>query len=520
LPERDGPVAASRGEPEPGIRARLRRVIEDHSQAAVARRTGTPQPSVSRYLRDRRIPADFCARLVEHLDVSPSWLLAGEGVPYRADLAARSSEEVGSLLDLVTGLNAVQRLHIGAIAKQPPRRALHRLGGEIESFERLRADLGEKMRALFEATIAEADRAIGGSRLEEAESLIQALERVRVLCPDEALGARVDELRAFLESERGNLELAVRIRRQVVRRALLVDDIPAETRLNIDNNFVATLFHTFHLAEAHRMSRVLATLHEERRDLPGYWVLPCSTHIIEAELGELEASLVGLVRVLPRLPELNRSLNRANLVYAQLLAGDATLGEAIAAERVRAAGIGPMPREASARALIRAALIAESPDALAAIIAYARRDLAHSDEKSHVGLARQAEFVLRAVEEPSARLLAEYRDDPRVAEQLASPSARVRFAALVHATQVARLSGERAARGLLEEAERARRALEPGQLPWIALRALHFRSAIALVPARSRAAEPAALRAEAERFFAEHRARRYSLLAAARDAAG
>jgi len=495
-------------------------VIADHSQAAVARRTGTPQPSLSRYLRDRRIPADFCARLVESLDVNPSWLIAGEGVPYRADLATRASEEVGSLLDLVSGLNAVQKLHIGAIAKRPPRRTLHRLGGEIATFERLRAELGERVRALFEATIAEADRAIGGSRLEEAESLILALERVRVLCPDEGLGARVDELRAFLESERGNLELAVKIRRQVVQRSLLADDLPVATRLNIDHNYVATLFHTFHLAEAHRMSRVLATLHEERRDLPEYWVLPCSTHIIETELGRLEESLVGLIRVLPRLPELNRSLNRANLVYAQLLAGAVTLPEAIAAERVRAAGLGPMPREASARALARAALIAESEEAFAGILAYAGRDLAHSDEKSHVGLGRQLELALRAGEGGGERLLAEFRDDPGLAGQLAAPSPRVRFSALVHLAQLARLAGDRSARGHLEEAERARRLFEPGQLPWIALRALHFRNALALLPARSRAPSATGLRGEAERFFAEHRERGYGLLAAARDAAG
>jgi hypothetical protein len=462
-------------------------------------------------LRDRRIPADFCARLVAGLDINPSWLLTGEGVPYASDLTASAHDSIGSLLELVIGLNAVQRLRLGALTGKGHRQALLRLGRELETFQRLSDQLTAQVKPLFERTLEEVHSAFGRSRPEQADPLLNALERVLPMCRDETLEARVAEARAFLESERGRLDHALKIRRQIVQRSLLSPAQHIETRITDDNNYLATLFHTFYLAEAHRMARVLAALHEQHRHLPLYWVLPGAVHMLEAEVGRLRESLAGLLQTLPRMPELNRSVNHANLTYAHLLAGTLTLPEAIAAEHARAQRIGPMPREASARMLVRVALLVESKPDLDRLLKFSRVDLDRSDEKAQSGLGRHARYVSRALADPSPRLYGQYLADDVVQAAMASPAARVRFVAHVYATQLARLTGAGAAAERLEQAETERLALELGQLPWVSVRALHFRNAALLVGSGRRRHRWAELKAQAQAFIDQHHDNGYLL---------
>ncbi|MCK6439738.1 MAG: helix-turn-helix transcriptional regulator, partial [Planctomycetes bacterium] len=83
------------------LRDRLNAVLKDVSQAEIARRTGTSRANVNRYLRDRKIPAEFSAAVVAGFDVNPVWLLTGKGSPRSTETGAGTDELASRILDMV-----------------------------------------------------------------------------------------------------------------------------------------------------------------------------------------------------------------------------------------------------------------------------------------------------------------------------------------------------------------------------------------------------------------------------------
>ena len=131
------------------IRVRLREIIDGCSQADVARKTGTPQASISRYLRDRKIPAEFCARLATQVGVNPLWLLTGERSPHLADISAETRHSGEQLVELLQGMKSASTLQLNSLLANGGRQDLVELDRCIDRIDALRAAIQEKVVPIF-----------------------------------------------------------------------------------------------------------------------------------------------------------------------------------------------------------------------------------------------------------------------------------------------------------------------------------------------------------------------------------
>src|SRR5690349_16642750 len=98
------------------LQRRVALLASRHTQSEIARKTGTLVSNVNRYVSGTKIPGEFLGALVSGLDVSPTWLLGGEGAVYRAEAANASAGTARELLSLVSAMNAVSKMRLGSLA--------------------------------------------------------------------------------------------------------------------------------------------------------------------------------------------------------------------------------------------------------------------------------------------------------------------------------------------------------------------------------------------------------------------
>lgn len=463
-----------------GIAARLAEVVERHSQAEVARRLGTSRSNVSRYLKGRRVSASFCAGLVSAFEVDPRWLLTGEGQMFSADVAAGTEQLAGDLLEMVTAMEAVGRMRLGAVAASPARRALRELDRALTRHERLGADLDERSRPVLGELLAEARECLINADDIRSRAALEAAERVARFCHDPAMRRELDSYRGVEAARRGDVEAASAFHRRAFAGCLLADSADRDELSKHAFNHANLLHRRGRLTEARRACEAaLALLRPEEGEAwpVGERLLLLKRGSLDVDLGDLRRMLGESLPAFGALPATNQDQVRGACVGALLLAGTLAPGE-----------LAPLPTTALTH--LYAARWAESPERARAALAIAR-------------------WTSPALEATSAAWLAahEGRHDEAAARLAApAPTSLEDLERRVVAVDAARLAGAstRRQRAALARADKAAAALGAGTQPSIWTRALHEREALWVgAPARVE---------QARAVFADLAERGYALL--------
>ena len=456
------------------IRVRLQEIIDGSSQASVARKTGTPQASVSRYLRDRKIPAEFCARLATQVGVNPLWLLTGEGGPYLADISPEARQSGAKLLELLQGMESASTLQLNALLGRHDRRDLVELDRCIDRIDALRAAVREQVVPVF-AQIEEAcTLCVTEGKEAEAEAHLLALARLLRLCPDRDLLDSFDEISSDVHFLRGQFDEQLERIRSLFLRGLSDPRTARAEDLRRHNKYVWTLYQNFHLAEAQKIAEVLEALYRDHRADEWYARLALGVGIMQMELGDLERGVERMRRAFDLSRERDfRTFTRPWVLLGFVLRGDFDLQEAVGAERERLRSRSHFERSVAARMLARQALALECPLALAAVEEELGEDLAWSDEHRGECIGASVAAVRQSLEGGDPTRLATFLEHPGVR---ASREAEIvkRVEVEIRTRQIARLCG-------VEEVAAAARAavlahfngMSSEQTPWLVLRWAH-----------------------------------------------
>ncbi len=506
-------MAAIRNSDETRLRARLNEVIRDSSQANVARRTGTPRASLSRYLKDRKIPADFCVRLVKRLGVNPGWLLSGEGAAYSAQMTASARTAALGILELTEALSATLRAQTAALATAPSARVLRELSARIDEVERLETRLVDVVRPVFDRLLIELDEAYYGGREAQATALLESLKQAARLARDAAMEDRLDEALAFRENQRGNFAGAMEIRSRCFHRSLLRRGGRPEDWCEQDSNYLGNLYHCFRLEEARRAARLLLALHAGSSDSPEHSLIRYHAGYLDFELGRARRGWRLMAEAHPRAPAAQRQFLQGSYFQSQLLTGLFAMDDAVALALGLWQGFVQPARSGMARSLARSALWIESLPALESVTRHFERDLDGSEDRGFRLLALQVRAVTALLSGAPLGDEACDLDEPLLQESLACSEHRLRFPALLFAAQRARLAGDPRATDFVRECAELLAAMAPEYIPWLALRVLHARNVLGLEAGDESWLGPA--RVGARSFLAQHRARGYHGIAAA-----
>ncbi len=481
------------------LRARVARIMDEHGQAKVARATGVPQSSVSRYAKDRRIPAAFCVALVRHFDVNPAWLLAGEGEPYLTDITGATARMAGELLELVQAMGRVTRLRFGALAGRDHAQVLRELNRQLETYERTRAKLHERTQPILARVVADLERTLEAGRLERGEELAQAAGQVARLCDDEDLCLELEQSRAYIAFERGRLDEALTRQRRVFRRHLARGPAQTELERQKELNTMMTLVRVGRYREARRVARALDALHLD--DGPAARApFRAAQGLAMLEMPERGPRALQLIHdAWPLLGDW-ALINRAALVNAHELMG--VQDSAAAADGLPATWSTRTPpaRFVDAVVYLRMALSREDATILRGLLAFAEAPLAQAGIPRLASLVPRAHALAEALEGRAGSAWRAYRSNPIIKEAANSADPREQFVAAAAACQIARRVSARHAWPQLEAAERALAALPDGVLPPIRERWIHAGNVLALDGPRRRSATARAARERAERF--------------------
>ncbi|MCA8962254.1 MAG: hypothetical protein KDC38_17135, partial [Planctomycetes bacterium] len=344
---------------EERIRGRLAELVKDHTQAGIARVTAAPQSSVSRYLRERRIPAEFCAKLAAGLEVRPEWLLLGRGPRYVVDGSREGS--LDAVVDLARALDAVGNMTLLSVAGDKSREQLWKLRRSLDRVDELQQRLCDEYGPMFHALHREFIESFRRSDLDHAERTLETLSELVRLLRSPTFETVYLHSRAFLLDHRGRLDEALAVHRQVVRR-VIGEPLSSGTR-NMAVNFLRLLFKTFRLAEASRIARALIALDEDQADIGEHWELEIARAMCALEMGDVAGGTQGLAVAFPRIGAEAQRIWRVNQLVALFLQGGLPYAEvlSIADRETREHG---NSRKAAARTLALHALAIESMDEL------------------------------------------------------------------------------------------------------------------------------------------------------------
>ena len=452
------------------LRGRLNKLADRFQQVEIARRTGVATANVHRYLRAGRIPAEFCLALIDAFDLSPDWLMKGEGEPITSDLKAATAAKAGDLLDLVKAMNAVARMRLGAVVGDGDRKKLRELSETLQTFDRLKERMNDRTRPVLARLLDDLNQALAGMDIARARVLRETAVELSRLCTDDALLEKLDSLQSGVEYLTGQLEPALEFDRRVLARRVRDGRLSAGGDASQHVHLIMTLRETGRVAEARRVcGAILSLLGETSSDAPGVLEMRIFMGSFHVELGDLETGLAMLRAAYPAIPRERRIAGTILMARALVLAGVMDYHEAHT-YGLRTTG--------GSRLLLREACYREDPD----LLAHAVRHLVGSGEPAVPPAeydAQRTQLVQRAVDGKGKAA-----DFQRMAERHPPVTASRYMRDLLlgtHAAQHARLLGDKKA--LKRHADETHSALTamPNEIhPPIELKCIHFRNILAL----------------------------------------
>jgi len=461
--------------------ARIQQIVDRHTQAKVARKTGIPPSSLSRYLQGRRVPADFCAKLAVAFGLNPSWLLLGEGASEAARITEPTARTAADLLELVTAMERITRSKLGALVDAEHGPLLLDLDRQLQRHAELRARLAERARPLLADLIERIDTANRAGKIEEAQQWIGAARQLEALVPgDDRLQLGLDRHAAYCAYRTGAREESLSLQRRALRRQLFAPDDREEALLH-GTNLAITLRTLNRPDEATRIGRALLAIYEDGPREGEYARLEHQVGLSEVSIGKLQSGSARMVAAAPHLPEDQRAQLRIGLHEAWCWSGSVTLPDLARSEVGRLRDADAYTRAISASQMIRFALVTEEVEAVESWC----DELAPLRNASTELLAMQC----RALLDPSREALTEFE---RHVVDSDNPVATHTQA--VDACQLAlRAGAPRLARPRWRRAQDALESLPGGTRPGLSTRVVHARNTLACAPvshpARRRARE-------------------------------
>ena len=127
------------------ISARITELVQEHSQAGVARAGGVNESSVFHYQRGRRVPADFCVKLSETLGVNLNWLLTGTGSPQAGETTLQADAVGESMERMVRVLGALETEAEGTLKGAPSARRFEKLNELLKTWNQTQESLNASL---------------------------------------------------------------------------------------------------------------------------------------------------------------------------------------------------------------------------------------------------------------------------------------------------------------------------------------------------------------------------------------
>lgn len=127
------------------ISARITELVQEHSQAGIARAGGVNESSVFHYQRGRRVPADFCVKLSETLGVNLNWLLTGTGSPQAGETTLQADAVGESMERMVRVLGALETEAEGTLKGAPSARRFEKLNDMLKTWNQTQESLNASL---------------------------------------------------------------------------------------------------------------------------------------------------------------------------------------------------------------------------------------------------------------------------------------------------------------------------------------------------------------------------------------
>ncbi|MBV6515634.1 MAG: hypothetical protein HPKKFMNG_01275 [Planctomycetes bacterium] len=440
-PGGDGPAAYQRA-----IRARLRELRARFAQSEIARRTRTPLTNVHRYMNTGKIPAEFCAALVEAFEVNPAWLLVGAGGALLTEVDSGAGRVGGELLMMVEAMDAVARVRLGALTGKEQEKALRKLSDALGSYDRLRERINAQTRPVLKHLLDRYSSLCSHMELERAAGLRRACLQAAKFCDDEELLWELDNQQAMHEHLLGRVDAGLAFHLRLFARKLRDGALKDDASCSQAASLALALRDSGRFVEGRRICRAAIELAaDEARQGLGFVELCVIGGSFDVELGDLESGLAGIQRAFGLLAAGQRSFASILLLRAELLAGLCSIAEA----RARS-----YPSRGRSRVLLRHACLLEDADELRACVEHSIGTAEHQIPPNEYEACR-SRLLLTALTRPRPALLRQFetlgRESP---PQVNSPHLKSAMLSIHHA-QVARLCGKGAA-----EAERAQAQLD------------------------------------------------------------
>ncbi|MCC7510995.1 MAG: helix-turn-helix transcriptional regulator [Planctomycetes bacterium] len=473
-----------------GIRERLHRLLNEHSQSDIARKTGTGVAAVNRYVHGARIPAGFCASLVRGLGVNPAWLLMGEGSPYLSDVPEQTARLGENMLELVEAMSAVSKMLLGSLAGKSHLKVLRELNDALLAHERLRESMNQRSRPVFERIIQDLQAALDRLDLERAIELHKAATQVSRFCDDEALSRDFLRVSAYFEFQRKRSDRFLDYQRRLFLRSLPDGKLFDERACDEGRRIVVALTQMHRVKEAVQICRAIRALAGKRgRKWPAFSRLENTYGVLLAESGKLRQGLELIERSLPRLDGMYRKVSEAALLRMLIWSGALTVMDAL--------NVGE-PTDAKAQHFVTYATWLLEPKALRAAIAYATQPGLSPVWKSDSFLQR-GRMLLELIEHPSTERVAEFEKSPPTQDSAEADIAP--WLELVRTAEAYRVAGNRkSARARMEEAITVMQGVPSGLCPPPMEEATAHRAVLDLFAGDKSAAGAKALR-RARKFF-------------------
>ena len=481
---------------------RFKSLLKTHTQAEIARKTGHSLSNVNRYASGTRLPGDFCGALVRGLGINPAWLLAGEGVPYVADISAGTQRMAADMLELVEAMSAVAQMRLGALAGKHHLRVLRELNDALLRHESLRVRLNEQSKPIFRQLLADLQGALKKFDLDRVTDLRKAANQVARLCDDESLARRLLELQAQAEFLARNTEGALSFQRKLVLAQLVSAEQISDEDCEMIRRYCLTLRGQGRLSEALRVCSAALELTKAREISEAVHELAFLRGRILAGVGDLREGLAQMQAHAPYL-----GARRKSAAYAALLR--ATLMGALIAP---AAGFDFVPGQhepgsaspaSTAEIMLEFACLRADTLLLRRALKFAE-DLPHETPRELIPALAWPRAVLKALTHK-----ANAEDWQAVVKELAQ---RARATGLIEAleAQFHLLRGDR--QSALDCHLQAQRNLDATakhitlDLLWLAI---HHRNALAAIAPEERDKQLSAMRNASERWLTDHAKRGY-----------
>lgn len=161
------------------ISARITELVQEHSQAGVARAGGVNESSVFHYQRGRRVPADFCVRLSETLGVNLNWLLTGTGSPQAGETTLQADAVGESMERMVRVLGALESEAEGTLKGEPSARRFEKLNDMLKTWNETQESLNASLLPVADRLMRSMNDAMDRMNLTRAADIKPGLEYLK-----------------------------------------------------------------------------------------------------------------------------------------------------------------------------------------------------------------------------------------------------------------------------------------------------------------------------------------------------